>query len=102
MSIDPRQVAVTKSNALGSAGGLEVVEFDFDRGISTYRGLAGQVAFVWMSPSKKWVAALSHDWQLGVWVRATGRVAFVWDVPIGLFADNADAAFDGVGDGIER
>ena len=85
--------------AFGSAvefhyGGLSIFRLDNDRGVRTYRGLTGVVERVWLSPSGKWVAALSQNWQLGVWNRETGEAAFLWDVRHGWFADNAAVAFD--------
>jgi len=47
-----------------------------------------------LSPSGKWIAGLSQNWQLGVWDRATAQVAFIWDVPTGMTADNSALAFD--------
>lgn len=94
VSPDGKQVALTKSNQLGGTAGLEVIEFVEDRGIRTFRGLVGQVQFVRLSPKAKWVGALSQTWQVGVWERETGRIAYVWDVPVGATSDNADLAFD--------
>jgi hypothetical protein len=73
---------------------LDVFEVDDGRGVRVYRGLAGQVQFTWVSPSRKWVAALSQDWRVGVWDFDTGRLRYAWDVPVGWTADNADLAFD--------
>ncbi len=75
-------------------GGLFVYQLDNDRGIRQYRGLTGVVEKTWLSPSGKWVAALTQSWQLGVWDRVTGRLQFIWSVPAGWFADNSAAAFD--------
>lgn len=75
-------------------GGLDVFRLDDGRGVRSYRGLTGVVERVWLSPSGKWVAALSQNWQLGVWDRKTGRAEYVWDVPPGITSDNADVAFD--------
>ena len=97
-SPDGRRLAVTTTSTLGGEGHLRVVEIEADRPVRTYRGLAGSVSCTWVSPSKKWVASLSHNWQLGLWERATGRLAFVWNVPAGWTSDNADVAFDEPGD----
>jgi serine/threonine protein kinase/WD40 repeat protein len=76
-----------------SIGGLDVFRLDEDRGIRTYRGLTGVVERVWLSPTGRWVAALAQNWQLGVWNRATGQVAYVWDVAAGMTTDNSALAF---------
>ena len=96
VSPDGQRVAFTTIADLGGKAGLNVVAFDEDRGIRTLRGLVGQVQLVRVSPTAKWVAALSQNWQVGVWERATGRVAYVWDVPVGWTADNAALAFDAI------
>jgi hypothetical protein len=91
-SLDGRRVAFG-SPTLFSVGGLNVFRLDEDRGIRTYRGLTGVVEKVWLSPTGRWVAALAQNWQLGVWDRATGQVAHVWEVPAGMTADNSAVAF---------
>ncbi len=94
-SPDGRRVAFGSPAMEGiGPGGLDVYRLDEDRGIRTYRGLTGVIEKTWLSPSGRWVAALSQNWQLGVWDRATGAVAFVWDVPAGWTADNSAVAFD--------
>jgi WD40 repeat protein len=93
-SPDGSRVAFSSEGRVGLApGGLDVFELR-DGGVRTYRGLTGVVEKVWLSPTRKWVAALTQDWQLGVWDRETGRVAFVWDVPPGWTSDNSALAFD--------
>jgi hypothetical protein len=52
------------------------------------------VQIVRVSPKAKWVAATSQNWQVGVWNRETGQIAYVWDVPVGRTAENAALAFD--------
>lgn len=94
ISPDGRRVAVTSSGMLSGPGSLHEYVLDDDRGIRSYRGLSGPVQFVWLSPSGKWVAALAHNWQVGVWERASGRLVYVWDVQGGWSADNAALAFD--------
>src|SRR5207249_1251150 len=92
-SPDGQRLAIA-SPGIYSEGALDVYRMDNDRGVRTYRGLTGTVEKVWLSPSGKWVAALTQNWQLGVWDRATGQVAFVWEVPAGILADNSAVAFD--------
>jgi serine/threonine protein kinase/WD40 repeat protein len=96
-SPDGRRIAFASVDQFGSpgvTGGLDVLAFESGRGVETYRGLTGWVAKTWLSPSGKWIAGLSHSWQLGVWDRATGHLRFRWDLPVGVLADNGDLAFD--------
>src|SRR5437870_435107 len=44
--------------------------------------------------SPQQLEALAQNWQRAVWDRATGRVAYVWDVPAGMYTDNSAVAFD--------
>jgi hypothetical protein len=55
-------------------------------------GLSSAIARVCVSPDSKRVAALAHNWQIGVWDR-TGRLLHVFDVPEGFTADNGALAF---------
>lgn len=94
-SPDGRRLALSSFTQYGNGNaGLDVFDLDEGRGVRTYRGLSGRVQKTWLSPSHEFVAALSMTWQVGVWERATGRLRFVWDVPPGLWADNATLAFD--------
>ena len=82
-SNDGRRVAFG-CPAIFDAGGLFVFRLDDDRGVRTYRGLTGVVERTWLSPTGRWVAAVAQNWQLGVWDRSTGKLAFIWDVPAGI------------------
>jgi WD40 repeat protein len=44
------------------------------------------------------VAALSHDWEAGVWDLITGRLLRVFEAPPGVLADNAALAFSPQGE----
>src|SRR5262249_5253527 len=57
-------------------------------------GLVGRVAHVWFSSDDRLVAALSHNWKVAVWDWKAGRLLHVFEVPSGLFADNATLAFN--------
>jgi serine/threonine protein kinase/WD40 repeat protein len=89
------RLAFGSGDPFNEPGGLDVFRLDADRGVRTYRGLSGVVERVWLSADGKHVAALAHNWQLGVWERDAGRVKFVWDTPAGWTPDNAAVAFDG-------
>jgi serine/threonine protein kinase/WD40 repeat protein len=90
---DGRRLAVGHISIFGSLGRAHVWELQEGRGISTLRGLAGQVVRTWFSPDGRRVAALAHDWQAAVWDADTGRLLRLLDVPRGLYADNAALAF---------
>ena len=75
-------------------GAAQVWELENHRGIETLRGFLGRAEKVIMSPDARLVAALSHDWQVGVWDRSAGRLLHLFDAPRGSSADNAALAFD--------
>jgi len=50
-----------------------------------------------LSPDDRYLAALSQDWQVGVWDFQTGRLLQVFEAPVGLWADNAALAFSSDG-----
>jgi WD40 repeat protein len=81
---------------LGIAGGrtISLWELNLHRGLRALRGLATQVDYAWISPKSRWVAGVSHDWQLGVWAMGNGQLQAVWQMPQGLSPDNAGCAFD--------
>jgi serine/threonine protein kinase/WD40 repeat protein len=88
-----QQLAITSITLGGSSGGVDVYTLDESRGIRTFRGLSAQIVKVWQSPTSRFVAALAHNWQLGVWEAATGRLLYILDVPTGWSADNAALVF---------
>ncbi len=95
-SRDGRKLAVSAISVFGD-GGVDVWELENGRGMRTLRGLAGQVSHIVLSPDGKWIAALAHNWQVGLWDTLTGDIRHVIDVPRGLIADNAALAFSGDG-----
>jgi serine/threonine protein kinase/WD40 repeat protein len=70
-----------------------VFQIEDGRGIQTLRGLLGQIVTTILSPDGVYVAAISHDWKVGVWDRRTGWLLHLFDAPHGLLADNASLAF---------
>jgi WD40 repeat protein len=90
-------LAATGTGVFGGEGGLHVWRLEDGRGVRTFRGLEAQVAHAIVSPDGTWIAALSHNWQIGVWEMATGRLAHLLEVPVGRFPDNAGLAFDARG-----
>jgi serine/threonine protein kinase/WD40 repeat protein len=96
-SPDGRRLAVGAQAAFGSKARVIVWELEDGRGLCWLRGLAEHVAQVRFSPDGRLLAALSHDWHLGVWDVPTGALLHVFETPKGEFADNAAFAIDAAG-----
>jgi serine/threonine protein kinase/WD40 repeat protein len=90
-SPDGKFLAVSAINH-GHPGGVEVYAFEYGRGVQTLRGLRGQVEKTCLSPDGRTLAALSNDWQVGVWDLETGRLLRVFEAPGGLWSDNGAIA----------
>jgi serine/threonine protein kinase/WD40 repeat protein len=94
---DGKRVAVSSYAGFGSPGGVDVWELEPGRGTQALRGLTGPLDRARFSPDGRLVAALAENWQAALWDREAGRLLHVWDVPRGLFADNADLTFNADG-----
>jgi eukaryotic-like serine/threonine-protein kinase len=77
---------------LGHPARATVWNLDLGRGIKLLRGLRGQIAKMAFSPDQTYVAALTHDWTIGVWT-TDGRLKHAIRAPRGQTADNAALAF---------
>jgi serine/threonine protein kinase/WD40 repeat protein len=75
----------------------DIVVLEYGRGIRTLYGLQGAVESITVSPDGRLIAAVSHDWQVGIWNRLTGELLAVLEVPVGYSVDNAAIAFDADG-----
>jgi WD40 repeat protein len=73
-------------------GHVYVLSLENGRGIRTLHGLTTDVIVVTTSRDGRLLAALSQDWQVGVWDMATGERRRILDMPRGLTADNAALA----------
>ncbi len=87
------KLAVAKVSMFGAVGGVDIWELESERGIRTLRGLVAPVAKTRFSPDGRHLAALAHDWQIGVWDVSTGRLLRLLQAPEGRYHDNADLAF---------
>jgi WD40 repeat protein len=96
-SPDGQFLAVSTLPVFGYEGGVEVYALDHSRGIRTLRGLRGRVEKTRLSPDDRYLAALTHDWQVGVWDFKTGRLLHVFEAPVGPWADNGALAFSSDG-----
>src|SRR5206468_10325083 len=98
-SPDGKKLAASHRSVFSGEGGVVVCDLEYSRGIQTLRGLTDQVAKVQISPGSKYLAALSHGWQVGIWDLTTGFLRHVLNVPLGFAADNAGLAFSPDGNG---
>jgi len=71
-----------------------------DWGIKPLRGLIGPVEKFEFSRNGDKLAAICHQWRLGVWNLQTGVLINFFDVPQGEYVDNAAIAFSRNGDRI--
>jgi WD40 repeat protein len=92
-SPDGKKLAASRISAHGPLGGVTVFNVEDGRGIQSLRGLAGPVAKVHFSPGGRYLAALSHNWQVGIWEVNKGSLLGMLNVR-GLWVDNAAMAFD--------
>jgi WD40 repeat protein len=73
-------------------------QLEVGRGIYPLYGLKAAARRVWFSPNGRRLAALSDDWQLGIWSIESYRLFRLLEAPVGILADNAGGAFDSTGD----
>jgi serine/threonine protein kinase/WD40 repeat protein len=92
-SADGSHLITSSRTAFAQVTGLDVWAFQNGRGIRTLRGLSGPVSKLSFSPDRRYLAALSRDWQLGIWDLQADRLLYVLDPPRGKLADNAALAF---------
>jgi serine/threonine protein kinase/WD40 repeat protein len=78
--------------SISSGNQCVVWRLEEGRGIQTLRGLSQPVASVRLSRGGKRLAAITHDWEVGVWDFPQGRLRRVFRVPPGMSADNAALA----------
>jgi eukaryotic-like serine/threonine-protein kinase len=71
---------------------VTIWELEYGRGINTLRGLSGQIAKLCFAENAPIVAALSHNWEVGVWSLEPSRLLCVFAAPKGNFADNCAVA----------
>lgn len=92
-SPDGLRLAVSSQGQPGYPANVSIWELEFDRGIQTLRGLSGQISKIAFSSDGRWLAALSHNWEIGLWDLPNHRLLRVFETPKGDFADNAALAF---------
>jgi WD40 repeat protein len=77
----------------GATEGASAWELEPGRATQTLHGMTGQVAKVCFSRDGQLLAALAHNWEVGIWDLESGLLCGVLEVPRGFTADNAGLAF---------
>jgi eukaryotic-like serine/threonine-protein kinase len=90
---DGKRLAASSVDVFGGERGVRVWDLEMGRGILELRGLATPAGNVCIAPTVDRVAALSHDWQIGVWDLKTGFLERVLNGPQGITADNSALEF---------
>jgi WD40 repeat protein len=87
--------------ALGSSASrapyVALLELERGHGVNTLYGLQGVAQIMAVSPDGRFIAAASHEWQVGLWEAGSGRLMGILPAPIGQFADSIGIAFDADG-----
>eukprot|EP00913_Durusdinium_trenchii_P022811 g21415.t1 len=92
-SPDGKRLAISSMVYNKTDTGVVIWNLDFGRGIQTLRGLADSGAKVAFSPDGRYLAALTHSWQVGIWSLTDRRLLHVLRVAPGSHVDNAALAF---------
>ena len=73
---------------------VRIVKLELGHGIRTLYGLQGVLEKSSFSTDGRLMAAASHEWEIGIWERRSGRFLGVLPCPVGRFADSTGMAFD--------
>ncbi len=90
-SPDGERLAVSSATG-GVEPEVHVFKLQNGRGLTSLRGLVGEIAKVTFSPDGTKVAAASHRFDTAVWEWPSGRLLHVFDTPKGMWADNLAVA----------
>jgi WD40 repeat protein len=95
LAFSPDGSHLALGNRMAPFSGLQVDVWRLEngRGLQTLDGLSGRIALVEFSRDGNRVAAMSHQWEIGVWDLKSGQLLYVFQAPAGPFADNAAIAF---------
>jgi len=96
-SRDGRRLALAKTSAFGSPDEVEVYELEEGRGLRTLRGLTQRIEKIAVSANGGRVAALSNDWEVGIFDARSGKLIGAALAPEGSFTDNAALALNADG-----
>jgi serine/threonine protein kinase/WD40 repeat protein len=86
---DGRRLAVGSK----TPAGLSLWDLEMGHGIQTLRGLTSQASHLCLSTDGKLLAAVAHNWQIGLWDVEQGELRFVLAGPQGNADDDAGLAF---------
>ncbi len=94
LAFSPQGDRLAIANAHSPFHGLEIqiMRLENGRGLKSFHGLSGQIEFVEFSKDGSRLAALSHQWEVGVWDAKSGRLLHVFQPRPGLWVDNAGIA----------
>jgi WD40 repeat protein len=88
---------VGRWGVFGDKDGVRVYTLRVGAGMQSLIGLQARIERVEFSHDGRLVAALSDDWRVGIWNRATGELRRVIAMPPGFFSDNASFSLDSAG-----
>ena len=91
-SPDGTRLVLGYDSAFKYPGGVRLLRLHNGRGLRSLRGLAARLEPPIFSPDDGLVAALSSEWQIGIWDRRTSELKIVLDAPPGGYPDNASLA----------
>jgi WD40 repeat protein len=92
---DGHHLAVASANPADPArAAVEVLDLEHGHGIRTLYGPRGVVERTAFSDDGRLIAGATHEWEIGIWDRESGRLIGVLPAPVGQFADNLAMAFD--------
>jgi len=91
---DGRHLSVNRESGFGAEPGVDLMELELGRGTRTLYGLQGNVEKTIFSPDGRLVAAVTHEWQVGIFDWPSGRLRGVLPGPVGRFADSFGMALD--------
>ncbi|GEM_PF-1607317 len=89
---DGSRLALANDQAPFSGLTVQVWRLENGRGLKSLYGMTGQISFVEFSKDGSRLAALSLNWEIGVWNTKTGQMLHLFQTPPGLWADNAAIA----------
>ncbi len=92
-SPDGERLAVSYASVFDEPGGVDVWRLQNGRGVRTFRGLDNPIATFTVSRDERFLAAMTHTWQVGIWGLDDGQLLHVLNVPPGMYPDHAGMAF---------
>ena len=93
-SPDATRLAIGGASSGSYRSSISVWQIARESGLQLFRGLASPIAHVWFSPDQNRLAALAHNWRLGVWDLPSRRLLRIIEAPLHGTADNVSLAFD--------